>query len=216
MLKDFAPIIHVATTPGVLVVHPSVPVKTVKELIALARQRPGELSYGSGGVGGFFHISTELFAFMTKIKVTHVPYKGAGPVLVDLIAGHIQVSFNNALPTVPHIKSGRLRALATTGARRAAVLPDLPTIAEAGVPGYESSSWSGIGAPARTPQAIIKGLSRELGAILQMPDIQERFAAGGSTIVGGTPQQFRDYVKSQLTKFSKLVKEAGIKAEAGS
>ena len=215
VLKDFAPIIHVATTPGVLVVHPSLPVKTVKELIALARQKPGEINYGAAGVGGWFHISAELFAFMTKIKMTHVPYKGPVAALTDLMAGRIHVMFNSTIVTVPYIKSGKMRALATTGAKRAAVLPDLPTIAEAGVPGYESSTLSAIGAPARTPRAIIERLNKELNAALQMPDIRERYAAGGSTVTGGTPEQFRDYLKSELAKFGKLVKEAGIKNETG-
>ncbi len=215
VLKDFAPIIHVAATPVVLVVHPSVPVKTVKELIALARQRPGELNYGSVGVGGFFHISAELFAFMTKIKMTHVPYKGGALALADLIGGHIHLMFNSTLVTAPHIKSGKVRALATTGAKRVATLPDLPTIAEAGVPGYEGSTWSAVGAPARTPRSIIERLNKELNVILQMPDIQERHVAADATITGGTPEQFHDYLKSELAKFGKLIKEAGIKAEAG-
>lgn len=211
--KDFAPIIHVATTPGALVVHPSLPVKTVKELIALAKQKPGELNYGSAGVGGFFHISAELFAFMTGIRLTHVPYKGPAAALTDLAAGRIHVMFNSAIVTVPFIKSGKVNALATTGAKRVVALPDLPTVAEAGVPGYESSTWTAVGAPARTPRAIIQRLNRELEAILQMPDIRERFAAGGSTTTGGTPEQLRDYLKSELAKFGKLIKEAGIKAE---
>jgi len=213
VLKDFAPVIHVATTPGVLAVHPSVPAKTVKELIALAKQRPTELNYGSSGVGGFGHMSGALFALMTRIRMTHVSYKGLAHVLTDLVGGHIQVSFNSALPTVPHIKSGKVRALAATGARRMAILPDLPTIAEAGVPGYENSTWSAIGAPARTPQPIIERLNKEFMAVLRMPDIQERYAAAGSTITGGTPEQFHDYLKSELAKFGKLIKEAGIKAE---
>ncbi len=215
--KDIAPIIHVSTNPGVLVVHPSLPVKTVKELIALARQKPGELNYGSGGEGSFGHISAELFAAMTKTtRMTHVPYKGAAQPLTALVGGHIHMLFNSAVPTVPHVKSGRVRALATTGATRLAILPNLPTVAEAGVSGYENTTWQAIGAPARTPRAIIERLNKELNAILQMPDIQERFAAGGSTITGGTPEQFRDYLKSELAKFSKLIKEAGIKAAAGS
>ena len=215
VLKDFAPIIHVATTPTVLVVHPSLPVKTVKDLIALARQKPGEINYGSVGVGGLFHISAELFSFMTKIKMTHVPYKGGALALSDLIGGHIHVMFNSTIVAAPHIKSGKVRALATTGAKRAAVLPDLPTVAEAGVPGYEGSTWSAIGAPARTPRAVIERLNKEFNAVLQMSDIQERFAAGGSTVTGGTPEQFRDYLKSELAKFGKLVKEAGIKSDTG-
>ncbi len=216
VLKDFAPIIHVATTPGVLAVHPSVPVKTVKELIALARQRPGDLNYGSSGIGGFGHMSAELFSVMTKTKMTHVSYKGLAHALTDLVGGHIQVSFNSALPTVPHIQSGKVRALATTGTARLAILPDLPTVAEAGVPGYENSTWSAIGAPARTPQSSIERLNKEFAAVLQMSDIKERYAAAGSTVTGGTPEQFHDYLKLELTKFDKLVKEAGIKGEAGS
>ncbi|OGA50699.1 MAG: hypothetical protein A3G24_23770 [Betaproteobacteria bacterium RIFCSPLOWO2_12_FULL_62_13] len=214
-VKDFAPIIHVATTPGVLVIHPSLPAKTVKDLIALVRQKPGELNYGSAGVGGFFHISAELFAFMTKIKLTHVPYKGPAAALTDLMAGRIHVMFNSMIVTIPHIKSGKVRALATTGGKREAALPDLPTVAEAGVPGYESSTWTAMGVPARTPRAIIERLNKELNAVLQMPDIKERFAAGGSTTTGGKPEEFRDYLKSELAKFGKLIKEAGIKAEAG-
>ncbi len=215
VLKDFAPIIQVATTPGVVVVHPSVPVNTVKELIALAMQKPGVLNYASGGVGGFSHMSAELFVYMTKIKMTDVPYKGAAPAMTGLIGGHTQVMFNTAITTLPHVKSGRLRAVAATSARRIAALPDLPTVAEAGVPGYENSSWSAIGAPARTPQAIIERLNREFAAILQLPDIQERHAVAGAVIIGGTPQQFHDYLRSEYAKFGKLVKDAGIKGEGG-
>jgi tripartite-type tricarboxylate transporter receptor subunit TctC len=187
----------------------------VKELIALARRRPGEINYGSVGVGGLFHISTELLAFMTQIKLTHVPYKGGALALTDLIGGHIHVMFNSTIVTIPHIRSGKVRALATSGAQRVAVLPDLPTIAESGVPGYEASTWSAIGAPARTPRALVERLNRELAAVLQLPDIQARHAAAGSTITGGTPEQFHEYLKSELAKFGKLVKEAGIKGETG-
>jgi len=213
--KDFAPIIHVATTPGVLVVHPSLPAKTVKELIALARKRPGELAYGTAGLGSFTHISAELFGVMTGTRMTHVPYKGSGPATADLIGGHIQLSFSSAVPAMPQIQSGRLRALATTGSKRLAVLPDLPTVAEAGVAGYESSTWTAMAAPARTPQAIVERLNREVAAVLQMPDIQERSAAMGSIITGGTPEWFQDYLRSELAKYGKLVKQAGIKPEGG-
>ncbi len=213
VVKDFAPIIHVATTPAVLVVHPSLPVKSVKELIALAIQKPGELNYGSAGVGGFGHVSTELFGLMTKARMTHVPYKGALAALTDLVGGQIQVLFNSAIVTIPQITSGRVRALATTGSARLAILRDLPTVAEAGVPGYENSTWSGIAAPARTPQPIIERLNGEFAAALQTPDVKERLAAAGSTVTGGTPRHFSDYLKSELVKFGKLVKEAGIKAE---
>jgi len=213
--KDFAPVIHVATTPGVLVIHPALPAKTVKELIALARKRPGELAYGTAGLGSFTHISAELFAVMTGTRMTHVPYKGSGPATADLIGGHIQLSFSSAVPAMPQIQSGRLRALATTGAMRLAVLPDLPTVAEAGVAGYESSTWTAMAAPARTPQAIVERLNREVAAVLQLPDIQERSAAMGSVITGGTPEWFQDYLKSELVKYGKLVKQAGIRPEGG-
>jgi tripartite-type tricarboxylate transporter receptor subunit TctC len=213
--KDFAPVVHIATTPGVLVIHPSIPAKTVKELIALARKRPGELAYGTAGLGSFTHISAELFAVMTGIRMTHVPYKGSGPATADLIGGHIQLSFSSAVPAMPQIQSGRLRALATTGTKRLSVLPELPTVAEAGVAGYESSTWTAMAAPARTPQAVIERLNREVNAVLQLPDIQERGAAMGSVITGGTPEWFQDYLKSELAKYSKLVKQAGIRPEGG-
>lgn len=213
--SDFAPLIHVATTPGVLIVHPSVPVKSVKELLAFARQKPLELNYGSAGVGGFGHMCGELFSMMTRIRMTHVPYKGSAPALTDLIGGHIHVLFNSALPTLPHVRSGRVRALATTGATRMAILSDLPTIAEAGVPGYENSTWSGIAAPARTPRSITERLNKELMAVLQLPEVIEAARADGSTITGGTPEQFHEYLKSELAKFGKLVKAAGIKIDGG-
>lgn len=215
-LKDFVPVIHIATTPGVVAVHPSVPVKSIKELIALARQRPGELNYGSAGVGGFGHMCGALFSVMTKTRMTHVSYKGLASALTDLIAGNIQVSMNSALPTIPHIKSGRVRALGTTGSKRLGILPDLPTVAEAGVPGYENATWSAIGAPARTPQPIVERLNREFAAVLALPDIEKRFSAAGSTITGGTPEQFLEYWKSELAKYGKLIREAGIKPESGS
>ena len=216
LLRDFAPVIHIATTPGVVAVHPSVPAKSVKDLIALARQRPGELNYGSSGVGGFGHMCGALFEVMTGTKMTHVSYKGLANVLTDLVAGNIQVSMNSALPTIPHMKSGRVRALATTGAQRLSILADLPTVAEAGVPGYENATWSAIGAPAQTPQPVIERLNREFAAVLALPDVRERFSAAGSTITGGTPEQFHAYWKSELAKYGKLVREAGIKPESGS
>ncbi len=215
VLSDFAPIIHVATNPGVLLVNPSLPVKTVQDLVALARQKPGELTYGSGGVGGFTHLSGVLFASMTKIRLTHVPYKGSAPAIIDLIAGHVQMAFSTLLQPLPHIKAGRLRALAATGTTRLHALPELPTIAEAGVSGFESSSWSAIAAPARTARPLIDRLNKELAATLQMPDIQETARVEGSTVTGGTPQQFQDILKSELAKFGKLIKEAGITLAPG-
>jgi tripartite-type tricarboxylate transporter receptor subunit TctC len=215
VMRDFTPLIHIATTPAVLVVHPAVPANTVKELIALAAKRPGALNYGSSGVGGFGHMCAELFAVMTKTKMTHVPYKGAALALTELTGGHIQILFNSAALTLPHIKAGRVRALATTGAARFAAMADLPTVAEAGVPGYENTTWSMIAGPARLPSAIVERLNQEMNAVLQMPEIRDRFAGAGSTVTGGTAKQARDILKSELAKFGKLVADAGIPPASG-
>lgn len=216
VITDFAHIINVSTTPGVLSVHPSLPVKTVKDLIALARQKPGELTYGSSGIGGFEQMSAELFDSMAKVKMTHVPYKGAAPALVDLVGGHIQVFFAPITPTLPYIQSGRVRGLAITSGTRSDVLPKVPTIAESGVPGYENLTWSAIGAPARTPRPIVDRLNKELMAVLQTPEVKESFHTMGAAITGGTPEQCRDYLKSEVAKFGNIVKEAGIKINEGS
>jgi tripartite-type tricarboxylate transporter receptor subunit TctC len=215
VVKDFAPIIQISSSPGVLVVHPSVPAKSVKELVALARARPGQLNYGSSGVGGFGHICGELFALMANVKMTHIPYKSSAPSLTDVIAGQIEVLFNNAISTVPHVQSNRVRALATTGSKRLAVLADLPTIDEAGIKGYENSSWSAVAAPAGTPAPVIGRLHKEFSGILTDPDIQKRHADVGAQIIGGTPEQFHAYLKAEVAKFGKLVKAAGIKAASG-
>jgi tripartite-type tricarboxylate transporter receptor subunit TctC len=212
-VRDFAPIMQVSTSPGVLVVHPSVPIRSVKELIALAKAKPGKFDYGSSGVGGFGHISGALFCLMTNTQMVHIPYKSSAPSLTDLIAGQIQVLFNNAISTVPFIKSGQVRALAVTSIKRMPALPELPTIDESGVKGYDNSSWSAVGAPAGTPKEIIAKLNSELNQILKLPDIQERSAAGGAVIIGGTPEQFGDYLKSEIAKFARVVKEAKITAQ---
>ena len=216
VMRDFAPITQVSTAPGVLVVHPSTPVKNVKELIALARKRPGELNYGSSGVGGFGHICGELFTLMTGTKMTHVPYKSSAPSLTDLVAGNIQVLFNNMISTTPFVRAGRVRALATTGAKRSPALPDLPTLDESGLKGYENSSWSAVAAPAGTPAAITGRLHKEFVEILRMPDIKKRHDDVGAEIIASTPGEFHAYLKSELAKFEKLVKSAGIKAASGS
>ena len=211
VLNDFAPIIHATASPAILAVHPSIPARSVKELIALAQQKPGELDYGSAGIGGFGHISGELFAQMARVKMTHVPFKGAVAAVTDLVAGRVPVSFNVAAVTLPHIKSGRVRALAVSGTTRLAVMPDLPPIAEAGLPGYENTTWVGIGAPARTPQAIVGRLNREFEAILQMPDIRETLQSQGTVVTGGSPARFREYLKVENAKYEKLIKAAGIR-----
>lgn len=213
VLADFAPVIHATSTPGVLVVHPSLPVTSVKELIALARQKPGALNYGSTGVGGFGHMSGELFASLAKIKWTHVPHKSVAQALTSVMAGEIEVLFNVASPTIPQIQAGKVRGLATTGSRRIEALPALPTITEAGVRGYENTTWNVIAAPARTPQPIVERLNREFVAILQLPDVQEAARAEASVIVAGTPEQCREFLKSEFDKFAKLVKATGLKYE---
>jgi tripartite-type tricarboxylate transporter receptor subunit TctC len=215
VVKDLAPILQVSTSPGVLVVHPAVKANSVKDLIALAREKPGALNYGSSGVGGFGHICGELFTQMSKTKMTHVPYKSSAPSLTDVIGGQIQVLFNNMISTVPHLKGNRLRGLATTGATRSPALADLPTIAESGLPGYENSSWSAIGATAGTPKPIITRLHKEFSDILKLPDIQQKHAEVGAQIIGGTPEQFHAYLKAEVAKFGKLVKEAGIQTAGG-
>jgi tripartite-type tricarboxylate transporter receptor subunit TctC len=213
VVKDFAPIIQISTSPGVLVVHPSVPARNVKELVALARSKPGKLDYGSSGVGGFGHISGALFCLMTKTEMVHIPYKSSAPSLTDVIAGQIQVLFNNAISTVPFIKSGQVRGLAVTSLKRMPALAELPSIDEAGVKGYDNSSWSAVGAPAGTPKELIAKLNSELNQILKLPDIQERSAAVGAVIIGGTPEQFGEYLKSEIAKFARVVKEAKISAQ---
>jgi len=212
--RDFTPLIHLATTPAVLVVHPAVPAHSVKALIALAQNQPGALNYGGSGTGGFGHMSAELFSAMAKVKFTHVPYKGVAFAMTDLIAGQIQLMFNSAAPTIPHIKAKRVRALATTGAARVAVLIDLPTVAEAGLPGYENSTWSAIAGPAKLPVPIIERLNRDMNAVLQQPDIRERWSAMGSTITGGTPAEAAAIMRAETAKYGKLIREAGIKPES--
>lgn len=214
-LSDLAPIVLMATAPAVLVVHPSLPANSVKELISLARKRPGALNYGSTGVGGFGHMCAELFSTMTATRMTHVAYKGASPALADLLGGHIEVLFNSAVVTIPQMQAGRVRALATTGTKRLALLPDLPTVAEAGVPGYENSTWTGLGAPARTPAEIISRLNREVTAVLALPDVQERFTSSGASVVGGSPDDFRVFLHAEHQKFGRLLQKSGGRSPAG-
>ncbi len=211
--NDLSPVIQVSSIPAILAVHPSVPAQSVKELIALARQKPGELNYTSTGIGGFGHMSAALFCVMTGVTMTHVPHKSVAAALTDLAGGHVQVSFNVSSTTLPHVKSGRVRALATTAKTRSEHLPDLPAVAEF-VPGYENQTWNGIGVPARTPAAIIERLNREISAILQTQEMKDAARVEAYTIVGGTPAQFGAYLRSEHVKFARLVKDAGINVSA--
>jgi tripartite-type tricarboxylate transporter receptor subunit TctC len=211
--RDFTPIALTVASPNVLVVHPSLPVKSVKEFIALAKARPGELNYASSGNGSGGHLAAELFRSMAGVKMTHVPYKGSGLGQIDLIAGQVSLMFTSPVPALPHVKAGKLRALATTGARRSSAMPDLPTIAESGLPGYESTLWYGILAPAGTPEPITALLQKQIVAALALPEMKERFGPLGIDIVGSTSQAFLEYIKTETAKWSKVIKAAGIRPD---
>ena len=212
-VKDLAPIALVASQPNILVVHPSVPVKSVKEFIALAKSRPGELNYASSGSGAAAHLAAELFKSMTKTTMVHVPYKGAGPALIDVLAGQCQVMFATALSVQPYLQSGRLRPLAVTTATRSPTMPALPTVAEAGVPGFEASTWHGVVAPAGTPDAVIARLNTEINRVLKLPDVRERLTSQGAEIIGGTPQDFAAYIRKEIPKWAKVVRDSGARAD---
>ena len=212
-IKDFAAVSLVAMVPNILSVNPSVPVKSVKELIALAKSKPGGLSYGSPGNGSTGHLSMELFKSMTGTDMVHIPYKGSIGVLADLVGGQVQVVIDNMPPYLPQLKAGKIRALAVTTAKRSPAVPELPTIAEAGVSGYEAAAWFGLLAPAGTPKDIVDKLSAETAKILKMPDVHEKLAAQGAEAVGGSPEEFGAFIKSEIAKWAKVIKESGAKAE---
>ena len=212
-LRDLAPISEIVAAPNVLVVHPSVPAKNVKELIALARSKPGRLVIASPGLGTSPHLSAELFKVMAKVDMEQVLFKGSGLGVISLLAGEVSVAFPTTPTVMPYMRSGRLRPLGVTGAKRAQVLPDVPTIAEAGLPGYESIQWYGILAPAGTPRPVIDRLYKEISRVLHMPDMQERLAAEGTEVIDGTPEVFAALIKSETEKWAKVIKAAGIKPE---
>ncbi len=207
--KDFAPVILVAGVPNVLEVNPSLPVHTVQELIAYARANPGKLNFASSGNGTSIHLSGELFKAMTGVKMTHVPYKGSAPALADLVGGQVQLMFDNLPSSLGLIKGGKLRAIAVTSTTRSSALPDVPTIAESGLPGYEASSWFGVLAPARTPPAIVDKLNAVIGAWLASPEAKEKLASQGAVAAGGTPADFAHYIASETVKWAKVVKASG-------
>ena len=209
-LKDLAPVTTAITSGNVLVVHPSVPASSVKELIALVRARPGQLAYGTSGTGGSGHLAGALFQRMTKTKLLHVPYKGGGPAMVDLVAGQTQLGFASPPSAAVFINSVRLRALATSGLQRSKLFPQLPTISEAGVPGYESHSWYGFVVPAKTPQNIIARLNKELVQILHLPDITAALLKQGLEVRTMTPEAFGAFIKTEYDKWGRVIKEAGI------
>lgn len=212
-LRDFAPISLATISPFILVVHPSLPVKNVKELIAFARARPGKLNYGTGGNGSVSHLSTEYFKALTQTDLVHVPYKGSSLSLIDTIAGNLQVMLDNLPVIQPQVRSGKLRLLGVSTQQRSALIPQAPTIAEAGVPGFEVITAFGVLAPARTPAEIVNRLSQDIQRLLQSAEIRERFVAQGLEAVGSTPQQYDAQIRAELTKYARIVKSAGIKLE---
>jgi tripartite-type tricarboxylate transporter receptor subunit TctC len=199
--------------PNALTINPQLPVHSVKELVTLAKAKPGTLNYASAGIGSFQHLSSEMFAIMAGVKIVHVPFKGGGPAMADVIAGNTQMCIGSLLQVIPFIRSGRLKALAVGGSKRVAVLADVPTVAEAGVPGYEANNWWGILAPAKTPATIINRLHTETNAILGSADIQKKFEGQGAEAVAMTIAEFDKLIKSETAKWAKVVKQAGIKAE---
>lgn len=212
--RDFAPVSVAAAAPGLLLVVPvSFPVTTVRGLIDLARRRPDELVYGSSGSGGLPHLAAELFKTMAGVKMTHVPYKGAAPATVDLLAGQIPLMFNNILSAMPHVKSGRLRALGVSGAKRLPVVPDVPTIAEAALPGYEVTGWYGLLAPRDTPKAVVSRLAEEVARAVASPEVLRRLADEGVEPVASTPEAFATLVREERVKWARVVKESGMKAD---
>ena len=212
-MKDFAPIVLVAAVPNVLEVNPALPVNSVAELIAYAKANPGKLNFASSGSGTSIHLSGELFKVMAGVQMTHVPYKGSAPALTDLMGGQVQLMFDNLPPSLPQIKAGKLRALAVTTATRAPALPDVPTIAEAGLPGYESSSWFGLLAPAGTPRDIVVKLNAEIAGWLATPEAKEKLTAIGAIAMGGSPEDFAKHIAAETTKWAGVVKASGAKVD---
>jgi len=212
-VKDFVPIVLVAGVPNVLVIHPSVPANSVQELIAYGKANPGKLNFASSGAGTSIHLAGELFKVSTGVQMQHVPYKGSAPALTDLMGGQVQLMFDNLPSALPHIRSGKLKALAVTSARRAPALPDVPTIAEAGVPGFEASSWFGLLAPAGTPRDVVVKVNAEVAKWLASPDAREKLTTAGANAAGGSPEDFVAHIAAETAKWAKVVKESGAKAE---
>lgn len=208
-LKDFTPVALLASSPNLLVVHPSFPVKSVKELIALAKTSPGRVNYASGGAGTTPHLAAELFNVMAKVKLTHVPYKSAGPALIALVSGEVPLSFLPGLTVLTQVNAGNLRALAITSAKRSTVLPDLPTVAESGLPGFEASQWYGVLVPDGTPATIVSTLNDALVKAIRLPDLQHRLLKQGSIPVGSTSDQFAEYLRSEIAKWRRVVTYSG-------
>jgi tripartite-type tricarboxylate transporter receptor subunit TctC len=213
VLRDLAPITQLSAFPNLLTVHPALPVKTVKDLIALAKAKPGSLNYGSSGSATGTHLSAELFKYMTGIDMVHVPYKGGGPAVQALLGGQVQLNFATIVSVLPHVRSGKLRGIAVTTAKRSPSMPEVPTIAEAGVPGYDHGPWNGFLAPARTPRAVIARLNEETARILHLPETKAVFTNEGAEPVGNKPEEFGAIIKAETAKWAKVIQSAGIKAD---
>jgi tripartite-type tricarboxylate transporter receptor subunit TctC len=211
--RDFDPVSLVATVPLIAVVHPSVPATSIRELIDLAKARPGTLNYGSGGAGTANHIAGELFKYMTGTDIVHVPYKGGGPAMADIVGGQIQLLFNTISSTVGFMNSGKLRALAVTGKQRSPSVPNLPTVAEAGVPGFEVGAWFGVVVPKGTPRAIINRINGEIVRITRQPETREQFAAQGAEAIGSTPAELGTHLRGEIDKWARVAKAARLRAE---
>ena len=213
MIKDFVPVAQTASILSFLVVHPSLPVKSVKELIELAKSKPGELNYASSGIGGSPHLAAEMFKTMAGVNMVHIPYKGTGPELTDLLAGVVRIAFETTPAVLPHVKAGKLRALAVNSLKRTPLLPDLPTMSEAGLPGFEVTSWNGVLAPAGTPKEIETRLNNEIVKALKMPDVHEKLSGLGADPVGNTPEQFGAFIQAEIKKWAKVIKESGARVD---
>ncbi|MGH8617609.1 MAG: Bug family tripartite tricarboxylate transporter substrate binding protein [Burkholderiales bacterium] len=212
-LKDFAPITLVAIGPNLLVVHPSVPVRSIKELIALAKSRPGQLTYASPGAGTVQHLAGELFKLQAGVDILHVPYKGSGQSIVDLIAGHVHMDFDSVPPVINHVRNGRLRAIAVTSAKRFSLLPDIPAISESGIEGFDMSTWWGLVAPAGVNRDVVNRLGAETVKLLRQADVKEKIAGVGAEPVGNTAEEFAAFIRGEAEIYARIVKAAGIKAE---
>jgi tripartite-type tricarboxylate transporter receptor subunit TctC len=211
--KDFIPVTQVASTPNVLVVSPSIPANDVREFIAYAKARPGQLNFGSGSTGSAGHLAGELFKVMAGVDMTHVPYKGAAPAMNDLIGGRIQLMFDNLASSLAQVRAGRVKALAVTTAKRSALAPDLPTIAESGLPGFDINTWFGIFVPARTPREVVERLHAEFTRALAAPDVREKMVSLGAEPVGSTPAEFAAYIRSEEAKYARVIKASGARAD---
>ena len=212
-IKDFSPITLVANTPNVLIANIQQPIKSVAELLAAAKAKPGSINFGSTSLGGSPHMGGELLKTMAGIDIVHVPYKGGGPMLIDLMGGQVQVAFDNLPSSINHIRAGKIRALAVTTAKRWPAAPDIPTMAEAGVPGYESGAWFGLLAPANTPKPIVEMLQKHVAAILKLPEVEKMFLEQGAEPVGNTPEQFAKVIASELQKWAKVAAATGVKLD---